>query len=168
MIIRKLTPSDVSEYRKVRLEALREKPPAFSSLPEVEEKFSNDSLILRLQPSQEGFILGAFQDELTGIVRYARFDAINEKHRGFIGSLYVRPTFRQQGVARSLVNHLLEFARLENELRRIHLSVVTSQTTAIELYKSLGFRIYGTECEAFSADGKFYDEYLMELLLHTN
>lgn len=43
--------------------------------------------------------------------------------------------------------------------------VVTAQDAAIQLYRSRGFCIYGTEREAFSNQGNFYDEHLMELLL---
>jgi ribosomal protein S18 acetylase RimI-like enzyme len=90
---------------------------------------------------------------------------VNEKHRGFIAGLYVRPDFRRRGLARALITEVLVRARRDNSLRRIYLTVVTIQDPAIQLYKSLGFSIYGTEHEAFSHQGQFYDEHLMELFL---
>ncbi len=76
-----------------------------------------------------------------------------------IAGLYVKPEFRRRGIARTLVTEVLLRARRDSGLRRIHLTVVTAQEAAIQLYKSLGFCIYGIEREAFSKAGQFYDEY---------
>ncbi len=166
MTIRTLTPADVKEYRVLRLAALHEQPPAFGTLAEKEEKLALEAVASRLQESEDTYILGAFLDDiLVGIIRFSRFEEVNEKHRGFMAGLYVRPDFRRCGLARALATEVLARARRDTGLRRIHLTVVTIQDAAIQLYKSLGFCIYGTEHEAFSNQGQFYDEHLMELLL---
>jgi RimJ/RimL family protein N-acetyltransferase len=166
MTIRTLTPTDVEEYRALRLAALREQPPAFGTPTEKEEKLALEAVALRLQESEDTYILGAFsEDILVGTIRFSRFEEANEKHRGFIAGLYVRPEFRRSGFARALANEVLVRAGQDTGLRRIHLTVVTAQDAAIQLYRSLGFCVYGTEREAFSNQGKFYDEHLMELLL---
>ena len=165
-MIRTLTPADVQEYRILRLAALQEQPPAFGTPAAKEERLSIESIAARLQESEDTYILGAFADDmLVGIIRFARFDEANEKHRGFMAGLYVKPDWRQRGIARSLATAVLVRARQDAGLRRIHLTVVTAQDAAIQLYKSLGFGIYGTEQEAFSNQGRFYDEHLMELIL---
>ena len=166
MTIRTLAPADVEEYRVLRLAALREQPPAFGTPAEKEEKLTLEAVALRLQESEDTYILGAFSDEiLVGTIRFSRFEEVNEKHRGFIAGLYVRPDFRRRGLARALATEVLVRAHRDTSLHRIHLTVVTAQDAAIQLYKSLGFCIYGTEHEAFSNQGQFYDEHLMELLL---
>ena len=168
MTIRTLTPADVQEYRVLRLAALHEQPPAFGTPAAKEEKLALEAVAARLQASEDTYILGAFSDDVfVGTIRFARFDEANEKHRGFMAGLYVRPDFRRRGLARALATSVLERARRDPGLRRIHLTVVTAQDAAIQLYKSLGFRIYGTEHEAFSNQGQFYDEHLMELRLQT-
>jgi RimJ/RimL family protein N-acetyltransferase len=168
MTIRTLTPADLQEYRVLRIAALHEQPPAFGTPAAKEEKLALEAVASRLQESEDTYILGAFSDDiLVGIIRFSRFEEANEKHRGFMAGLYVRPDFRRRGLARALANEVLERARRDPGLRRIHLTVVTAQDAAIQLYKSLGFRIYGTEHEAFSNQGQFYDEHLMELLLQT-
>jgi RimJ/RimL family protein N-acetyltransferase len=169
MAIRTLTPADLQEYRLLRLAALHEQPPAFSTPAEKEEQLSLEAIAARLQASEDTYILGAFLDDvLIGTIRFARFDEANEKHRGFMAGLYVRPDVRRRGLARALASEVLIQAKHYPDLRRIHLTVVTAQAAAIQLYKSLGFCIYGTEHEAFSNGGQFYDEHLMELLLTTN
>lgn len=166
MIIRTLTPAEVKEYRFLRLAALQEQPPAFGTPVEKERKLALEAVALRLQASEDTYLLGAFLDYiLVGIIRFSLFEEANEKHRGFIAGLYVVPDFRRRGIARALITEVLLRARRDSGLRRIHLTVVTTQEAAIQLYKSLGFCIYGTEREAFSKAGQFYDEHLMELTL---
>lgn len=150
----------------LRLAALYEQPPAFGTPVEKEEKLALEAVASRLQESEDTYLLGAFLDNiLIGIIRFSRFEEANEKHRGFIAGLYVKPDFRRHGIARALVTEVLLRARRDSGLRRIHLTVVTAQDAAIQLYKSLGFSIYGTEREAFSNEGQFYSEHLMELTL---
>ena len=127
---------------------------------------SKQWLYVAVQESEDTYILGAFSGNiLVGTIRFSRFEEANEKHRGFIAGLYVRPDFRRRGLARALATEVLVRTQRDTGLRRIHLTVVTAQDAAIQLYKSLGFCIYGTEHEAFSNQGQFYDEHLMELLL---
>lgn len=166
MTIRTLTPADLKKYRELRLAALHEQPPAFGTPAEKEENFALEAMASRLQASEDTYILGAFLDDiLAGIIRFSRFEEANEKHRGLIAGLYVSPDFRRRGLARALVTEVIMRAQRDHRLRRIHLTVVTVQDAAIQLYTSLGFCIYGTEHEAFSNQGQFYDEHLMELPL---
>ncbi|CAN5895633.1 GNAT family N-acetyltransferase [soil metagenome] len=164
-MIRTLTPDDTTAYRTLRLAALREQPPAFGTLAEKEEKLALEEVAARLQASEDTYLLGAFVDDnLVGTVRFARFEEVNEQHRGLIAGMYVAPDSRRRGVARALLGEVLVRARALG-LRRLHLTVVTGQVAATKLYESFGFEIYGTEREAFFKEGRFYDEYLMALVL---
>ena len=157
-----LTSSDAEAYRVVRLQALHEQPPAFGSLPEDEPNLVETAV--RLAESDDCCFFGAFQGEqLIGIIRISRDSAANEKHRVYLRGLYILPDFRRMGCARALVEQALSRATNLSGIRRINLTVVTQQEAAIDLYRSLGFRIYGTEPETFSRDGRFYDEHLMTL-----
>lgn len=163
--VRELTPADAEAYRSVRLRALHEKPPAFGSLPEVEPNLTETAA--RLVKSDDRCFFGAFQGEqLIGIIRLSRYSAPNEKHRAYLGGLYVLPPFRCHGCGRALVRKALSHAANTPGIKRVNLTVVTQQELAIRLYQSFGFRIYGTEQETFSRDGQFYDEHLMTLELN--
>ncbi len=165
--MRLLTPADAEAYHSVRLRALHEQPPAFGSLPEVEPNLCETAA--RLAQSDERCFFGAFQGEqLIGIIRLSRYSAPNERHRAYIAGLYVLPPFRCHGCGRVLVRAALSRAANASGIRRVNLTVVTQQEVAIRLYQSFGFRIYGTEPEAFSRDGQFYDEHLMTLELNSD
>jgi RimJ/RimL family protein N-acetyltransferase len=162
--VRALFPTDAESYRFVRLLALHEHPPAFGSLPEDEPDLPE--IAIRLAESDDRCFFGAFQDDqLIGTIRISRYSASNEKHRAYLGGLYVLPTFRRNGYGRSLVRQALSWATVVRSIRRVNLTVVTQQKAAIDLYRSIGFRIYGTEQEAFSKAGRFYSEHLMTLEL---
>jgi RimJ/RimL family protein N-acetyltransferase len=160
--LRVLTSEDAAAYRVMRLAALEEQPPAFGSLPEDEPNLSETAI--RLSQSEDRCFFGAFaSDRLIGSVRLSRYEAPNEKHRAYLAGLYVLPQLRRIGCGRALVEQALHQAANLPSIRRINLTVVTQQTAAIHLYQSFGFRIYGTELETFSRNGRFYDEHLMTL-----
>jgi RimJ/RimL family protein N-acetyltransferase/SAM-dependent methyltransferase len=160
--VRMLTSADAKVYREVRLQALHEHPPAFGSVPEDEPNLSETAA--RLVASDDRCFFGAFQGEqLIGIVRLSRYESPNEKHRAYLGGLYVLPAFRRNGCGRALVEQALSRSANIPNIRRINLTVVTGQEAALRLYQSLGFQIYGTEQETFSRAGHFYDEHLLTL-----
>ena len=165
--LRLLLPADAAAYRSVRLRALEELPPAFGSLPEDEPDLAQTAL--RLATSDDRCFFGAFSDaQLVGIVRLSLYEAANEKHRAYLGGLFVLPSFRGAGYGRALVRAALSRAASLPGVRRVNLSVVAQQEAAVRLYQSLGFRLYGTEQEVFSRDGQFYDEHLMTLPLSSD
>lgn len=163
-LIRVLQPSDAEAYRALRLQALHEQPPAFGALPHDEPTAS--AAAARLEANDDRRVFGAFSgDHLVGIVRVSRYASSNEKHRAYLAGLYVLPAQRKAGIGRALANAAIKWASTAPGVRRLNLTVVTSQTAAISLYESLGFHRYGIERETFSDGGKYYDEALMTLAL---
>jgi ribosomal protein S18 acetylase RimI-like enzyme len=55
---------------------------------------------------------------------------------------------------------LLRAGRISG-LEQVHLAVVTSNETAVNLYIALGFRTYGTDPGALKVGTALFDEYLM-------
>ena len=86
-------------------------------------------------------------------------------HRGFIWGMYVRPTSRQHGVGRSLLNEALSFARRVPGLRQVNLGVNSNNAAAMQLYLSLGFKAFGHEIDAMLVDGALHNETHMSLKL---
>ncbi len=102
-----------------------------------------DALPWPYVPPNGALLVARMGDAAAGSVGLARLDATTTELR----RLWVRPSFRRAGVARTLTVASFErAAALGSE--RIVLDVVPSRTGAIDLYRSLGF----TEIEP-------YDEY---------
>ena len=157
--IRQLTPADAAVYRGIRLEGLNRNPEAFGSTFEAEFSKPLAWFFDRLSSSQ---VFGAFRGpEILGIAGFAVRQGEKESHKGLLWGMYVRPEARGAGVARRLVDAVIEFARDRVEL--IQLSVVMSNEQARRLYARLGFVEYGIERNSLKHDGRYYDEILMAL-----
>jgi len=136
--IRRLTPADAALYRGIRLEGLNCNPEAFGSTFEAEFAKPLAWFFDRLSTTQ---IFGAFNGP------------------ALLWGMYVRPSARGTGVARRLVEAVIDYARPRVEL--IQLSVVMGNEPARRLYARLGFVEYGIERNSLKHDGRYYDEILM-------
>ena len=162
MEIRELKSSDATSYRKLRLQALAEWPPAFGSPVEEENEKPMKETESFLIGTRDRKLFGTFVGSmLTGTVRYSRYSGSNEGHRAYVAGLYVDPDHRGQGAGRALLERTIDESKNDKTIRRLNLTVVSDQSTAIRLYESLGFVECGTDYEAFSARGQFFDEILM-------
>ena len=152
-----LTPADAASYRAIRLAGLKDAPEAFGSTFEAEVVKPLAWFFERLTASQ---IFGALRDrKILGVAGLAVRDAEKEAHKGLLWGMYVRPEARGLGVARRLVEAVIDFARPRVEL--IQLSVVMGNEPARRLYSRLGFVEYGIEKNSLKYGGRYYDEILM-------
>lgn len=155
--IRQLGPADAALYRGIRLLGLKESPEAFGSTFEAEAARPLAWFFERLGSSQ---VFGAFGgSEILGVAGFAVRESAKEAHKGLLWGMYVRPVARGTGVARRLVEAVIEFARSRVEL--IQLSVVVGNEPARRLYARLGFVEYGIERNSLKHGGRYYDETLM-------
>lgn len=165
MEVRILKPSDALLYQKVRLSALKNDPQAFGSTYEREVNFSLETVAARLEPSNDKFVLGAFHNDgsLVGIVTFMRENSLKTSHKGNIFGMYVAPEGRGNGLGKYLMKELIKRAKNCEGLEQIKLTVVSNNISAKQLYKSLGFELYGVERNALKFNGQYCDEDLMVL-----
>jgi GNAT superfamily N-acetyltransferase len=64
---------------------------------------------------------------------------------GYIKRVIVRPEFRQLGLARSLMQHIIWYTHTELRLSALDLHVWEMNVAAIRLYESLGFEVQHRE-----------------------
>ena len=168
MEIRVLDDGDAEIYWEIRLEALRLHPEAFGSDYEESLRRPIEKVRERIRENREtgSFTLGAFEDgEIVGTTGFFREEGIKERHRGFIWGVYVRPQYREQGIARKLMQEAIRRVGAIDGVEQIHLMVTTINTGARQLYRSLGFEEYGVEPRALKVGSEYYDEAMMVLLL---
>lgn len=178
--IRLLQPSDFGVFWPVRLLALQESPQAFGASYEESMALPEQEAVTRLSPKDGGFVLGAFAGELLGpellgsellgpellgMAGLARHPGMKVRHKATIWGVYVVPTARGGGVARQLMEKLLEQCQTIADLEEVTLSVVSTNQSAKRLYQSLGFGVYGLEKRALKVGKEYYDEELMALRL---
>ncbi|NMO98189.1 GNAT family N-acetyltransferase [Paenibacillus lemnae] len=167
MNIKILKESDAKQYQELRLNGLKTNPEAFGSTYERESKFSLETVIDRIRPAVDKFVIGAFHESglLVGIVALARESGIKTTHKANVYGVYISKEMRRTGIGKALLLELIRIAKDIEGLEQLNLSVVCDNEPAKELYKSVGFKTYGIEPNALKFMGQYYDEDLMVLQL---
>ncbi|MFZ3301256.1 MAG: GNAT family N-acetyltransferase [Microgenomates group bacterium] len=163
MKIEKLTAKNLQEFRSIRLEALRLEPQAFGDTYEVLDK-KNDNFWIKQLSSKSQVWYGAYAgDSIVGIgsIKYAK--ALKFNHIAHLSGIYVKKEYRGQGIGKLLFKTRIDEAFNNEKIKKLKLIVNISQTNAIGLYESYGFKKVGDLEAEFKIGNIFYDAYLMEL-----
>ncbi|MFC3748940.1 GNAT family N-acetyltransferase [Paenibacillus sp. GCM10012306] len=168
MVIRILNANDAEVYQKLRLRALKDHPEAFLSSYEDEKDMPLGMVETRLQPDQDKFTLGAFNDngELVGMVTFIRENREKVKHKGLVVAVYVSPEARKLRLGFALMQELIARAAQLEGVEILNLAVMSGNEAAVKLYESLGFTSYGKEKKAVKIGDTYYDDEHMSLDLN--
>lgn len=92
--------------------------------------------------------------------------AHRQSHILYLGGFTIDKSYKGQGLGFQILEHIKKEAQSRNK-RRVELTVDTENAIAINLYRKVGFEIEGKLKNNYrlSSTGKYYDEYLMALLL---
>jgi RimJ/RimL family protein N-acetyltransferase len=157
--IRALEANDASRLRALRLEALRWAPGSFGSSYE-EEVEDHGRFEAWAAGSGRDRIFGAFAGEsLVGMAGFRANAQHKTRHRGLLWGVYVTPAHRRMGLAERLVAAVVDHARAH--VVTLFATVVTTNATARDLYRRLGFREIGIDPRALRVDGAYLDEALL-------
>jgi ribosomal protein S18 acetylase RimI-like enzyme len=161
-LIRPLGPDDVDAYRQVRLDALRLHPDAFGAAYEDELQLDRAQVSQRLSaPHFTRF--GAFASvELVGLVGLQIHTGAKEQHKARLFSMYVDASHRRTGLAQQLIETVIAAAREAGALV-LQLTVAAHNARAQQLYRHMGFTVYGVERRSLKVGDQFHDEQLMAL-----
>lgn len=175
MHLRRLTPDDAPAFREIRAEMCTRHPEAFGDTPEEIAATPDDTILLWVTPVDtcpQNFILGAFDEDtsgrerLLGTVAFRREGGFKERHICLIWAVYLREEGRGRGLARKMMEMVIEECRRIDGLEKLVLSVALPQTAARTLYTSLGFYTTGFNREGYKlADGRYVDHEEMVLCL---
>ena len=116
----------------------------------------------------DSFTLGAYIDnQLAGTVSFSRDGIDREKlrHKGLLFRMYVSSHFRGVGIAKKLIEELINRVKLIDDIEQINLTVIANNANAKTLYKKFGFITYGTEQNAVKWKSKYFTEDYMVLRL---
>lgn len=159
MEYRQLTSADATAFRTLRLDGLLEAPTAFLSTYDEESGESVEAIAPRLEPSEDGAVLGAFDGRtLVGVAGIRREARRKLSHKAILWGVHVARTHRRRGVGKGLIRAALVHAFRELGIRQVNLGVNAVNRPAIALYESLGFKSFGIERDYMLVEGKFYDE----------
>ena len=158
IVIRPFVADDATRWRTIRLEALANAPEAFGQTLEHAEKQPIDDFRQTVSGPFPPF--AAFDGAtVVGTAGFYILSGPKMSHRGVLWGMYVSPTHRGQGIGRKLIEAVINHAR--ERVEQIHLQVVTTNSAAYNLYRSMGFVAYGVEPRALRHAGRDYDEAMM-------
>jgi ribosomal protein S18 acetylase RimI-like enzyme len=107
-------------------------------------------------------VVGAFiGGVLVGTVGFGRNTRHKQRHKARIWGVFVQEEHRGSGIARGLMEAVLQRAEELAGLEQITLTVGVHQAAAKKLYASLGFTVFGREPAALKIGGVRVDEDLM-------
>lgn len=162
MSIRLLHEEDWKSWKAFRHQTLIDFPLAFSISMEEEERLSDQQFKDWITRNT---IYGSFlEDQMIGSVGFFKLDSSKEQHRGVLFGMNVLPAFQRRGLGGELMTIILKHAK--DHVMQLHLTVVSSNETAVRLYQRHGFKIYGTEPRSLKIEGHFYDHHLMVLFFN--
>lgn len=167
-VIRQAQDEDVDELSRLRLEALRTEPAAFSSDFDVASRYTREEWLSWFHQRSDGsnrvIYVADTGDRLAGMAGIARGDSPKTRHGAFLWGVYLRPGYRGQKLGRRLTEACLRWAR-EQGVETVRLDVNSANIAAIRLYASSGFQEVGLMPKAVRVDGVDYDELMMVLEL---
>lgn len=141
--IRAILPEDAWIYREVRLQALQESPTAFGSTYAEESKLTDPEWVNRAKSCSEPDAIGflAFDGEVPcGIIRGTPDE--QSEQIGWLVSMWVAPAQRRLGLGSRLVEQIIQWGK-DRGLQGLKLDVTSTNTPAIRLYESCGFKPTG-------------------------
>lgn len=158
--VRELDKSRYLDYREIRLELLLDNKESYGSSYEEEALFNDEFWVERLSKTNVHTIGSFIEDEMVGIIVLVLNVRRKMKHIANINSMYVKPAFRNQGIAYNLLEYAESIAK-SNFVERLNLSVVDTNIKAIKLYQKFGFVEYGIEPDTIKVDDNYYSLKLM-------
>jgi RimJ/RimL family protein N-acetyltransferase len=101
----------------------------------------------------------------VGMVHLVRGKLEKNIHVGFLGISILRQ-YRGVGVGTAMMNYMMEWAKNQEGLEKISLTVFSTNETAIDLYQKFGFKTEGVVKKQFKIEGQYVDDVVMGKFLH--
>jgi RimJ/RimL family protein N-acetyltransferase len=166
MEIRRLSQTDVGNFKQIRIAAVEDCPTSFYPTRQELVDTADEEFLMHLTQSDCRAVFGAIErDELIGIVGIIRDQRVKLRHKAELVGMYVRPPFRGRGVARQLMLEAIGFAQSNPEIMHLKLGVNSINQAAKSLYLACGFESFGLERNSMCVDGIYSHEEHMMLAL---
>jgi ribosomal protein S18 acetylase RimI-like enzyme len=169
-LIRPLYPTDVKEFKKLRLNSLKEDSFSWLATFEEEKDLPDFSFQQKIQYATQQPIFGFYGFFENGyLLGYAQIAPSYWKKKKHIATLYdvcVAKDVRRKNVGNRLLNYMIQKARAIGYVEQINLMVNSGNTGAISFYEKLGFKKIANHPNAVKEmNGTYQDEILYSLQL---
>jgi ribosomal protein S18 acetylase RimI-like enzyme len=158
MTVKRIISSDWQEYKKIRLEALKNEPQAFGSSYAKENERTEIEWQNKLAKSEDlngtSFFYAVSKSGLFVAVGGAYQD--NNKQWNIV-AIYTKKEVRGQGLGQRVFKSIINELKAR-KIKKAYLRVNTLQVAAQALYEKNGFVIKQIIKDQLLGDGKYYNE----------
>ena len=109
-------------------------------------------------------LLAIVDGKIVGIGTISSSHKIKSRHSGELG-IVVTQEYQGKGIGTSIIQQLIDWAKGNGVTTRIQLDTRTDNELAVKLYQSFGFEIEGCLKNSTLLDGKYYDLYVMGMMI---
>lgn len=170
VVIERVHAHDWKKYRTLKLNALLEEPTAFGTVFEEERNLTDDQWIEKVSrfalSEKQRMYVAKIDDEMVAMMGVLFDERHKRRHIATIVTVYVARAQRSKGIARQLMQAALDNLRSVETINKVKLAVNPNQTSAVNLYKSFGFREVGCMKNEIKLEDHYVDILLMELWLN--
>lgn len=163
-----LSPDQWEEYKTIKLESLKKDPEAFGTTYEEDVDKPDEEWKSRLKRVQKlknyWMFFAKLNGKLIGMVGARETNPPDTTPTIKIYGVYIASSARGMGIGKKLMIHLLNEIKKNPKWKIVKVKVFPTQEIAINLYKSLGFKIIDKITEDFPS-GIIKDTYVMEKTL---
>ncbi|MCB9798450.1 GNAT family N-acetyltransferase [Candidatus Nomurabacteria bacterium] len=164
----KLHPDQWELFKDIRLKSLQVEPIAFGSSYELEKERSEEQWRQSLEKNwleETSWQYFAMEGEKVVGFMGAYIDALPRlRHVAHLKAVFVETEYRGKGISKRLFEFLTDKLK-EAGVLKLQLLVNKENERAVAFYKKLGFSVLCTLEKEMLIDGKFYDDYFMEMFL---
>lgn len=165
-----LSPKRWKEYKGLRTEAVSKSAVAFGNTEKEIVSSQNSKWQQKLKESLENsgnfWVFAEDNGKLVGMMGAYQGDIEKTEHNATIVGVYVNENYRGLGLSTKMYEVLFKKLKKNKKISRLDLEVTTTQNSAINLYKKLGFKETGILHKQLKYKGKYYDQLSMEKLLN--
>lgn len=123
----------------------------------------NEMIQKYLEHPDKIIIVPEVEGKIAGMLDFSTGSRKRNSHTGEFG-ISLLPEFQGQGIGKSMVNALIQWAKANPRVETLRLRVHAKNVGAIGLYKKLGFREEGREIRGAKIGPKAYDDVLLMAL----
>ncbi|MEZ5892255.1 MAG: GNAT family N-acetyltransferase [Parvularculaceae bacterium] len=130
--------------------------PIHDSRRAPERGFCTEYLVETLQEAHSHggeFLIATVGDQRVGLAGYWIVDehVLSETedscHYGYVSDIWVVPEWRGKGAGKALLDEVAERLRLRGDIKRMRITALSSNETALRAYRNAGFAPYETTLE---------------------
>jgi RimJ/RimL family protein N-acetyltransferase len=126
-----------------------------------------DDVIREIRNRKSLIIVAQVNEKIVGMAHLVRGKYKKNRHVGFLG-ISILKSFRRMGIGTAMMNYILEWAKKQEDLEKISLTVFSTNKPAINLYHKFGFVSEGISKKQYKIEGKSIDDVIMGKFLILN